>query len=150
MIYDAPLSDLLRQSNINTESQLMFFSNYRLKYCIDTGRIKGAYIVFYRGVPLYHCAHVTVPVSQYSSESEYNAEYNSATDLAHLRILKNKFLKKYSDVFPEQPHLIILDSKSAIWMDNNGKYTKHTIHIYRIINLVRNGEDCNFNKIVWC
>ena len=40
-----------------------------------------------------------------------------------------------------------MDRKSA--MDNNGKNTKHTRHILRRINLVRNGEKCNMQKIDW-
>ena len=46
--------------------------------------------------------------------------------------------------------MIILDSKSAVCMDNNGKDTKHTRHSSRILNLVRNGENFKMNKIDWC
>ena len=35
-------------------------------------------------------------------------------------------------------------------MDNNGKDTKHTKHIARRINFVRNGEKCKMHKIEWC
>ena len=63
-IKDAPLSDLLRQSNINTENQLMAFSDSSCQYFPDTGRIAGAYIVFYQGRPIYHGTHVPIPVSQ--------------------------------------------------------------------------------------
>ena len=35
-------------------------------------------------------------------------------------------------------------------MDKNGKDTKHTRHIARRMNLVRNGEKCNMHKIDWC
>ena len=35
-------------------------------------------------------------------------------------------------------------------MDNNGKDTKHTRHIARIIHFVRNGEKCKMQKIDWC
>ena len=31
-------------------------------------------------------------------------------------------------------------------MDNNDKETKHTRHISRRMNLVRNGEECNFTR----
>ena len=34
-------------------------------------------------------------------------------------------------------------------MNKNGKDTKHTRHIYRRMHFVRNGEECNFHKIVW-
>ena len=36
--------------------------------------------------------------------------------------------------------LTILDSKSAVFMDKNGKDTKHTRQIFRRVNLVSNGE----------
>ena len=59
-------------------------------------------------------------------------------------------LNKYTDVVPEQEPLIVLDSKSAIWMDDNGKDTNHTRNISRRIHFVRNIEGCNFYKTVWC
>ena len=40
---------------------------------------------------------------------------------------------------PEEAPLIVLDSKSAMFMANNGKDIKHTRHIARRIHLVRNG-----------
>ena len=35
-------------------------------------------------------------------------------------------------------------------MAKNGKDTKHTRHITRIIHLVSNSEKCKINKIDWC
>ena len=35
-------------------------------------------------------------------------------------------------------------------MDKNGKDTKHTRHIAKIMNFVRNGEKCKMHKIYWC
>ena len=35
-------------------------------------------------------------------------------------------------------------------MAKNGKYTKHTIHLARRKNFVRNGEKCKIHKIDWC
>ena len=46
--------------------------------------------------------------------------------------------------------MIVLDSKSAMCMAKNGKYTKHTRHITRIMQLVRNGEKFKMYKIDWC
>ena len=62
--YDAPISGLLRHSIINTENQLMVFSDYRYQYFPDTYRSPGAYIVFYQGLPIYHFARVPCPVAQ--------------------------------------------------------------------------------------
>ena len=39
---DAPLSDLLRQDSINTENQLVAFSDYSWKFFPNNGRIIGA------------------------------------------------------------------------------------------------------------
>ena len=52
--------------------------------------------------------------------------------LSHLRIPNNDFLNKDPDMVPEKPPLIILDSKSAICITNNGKDTKHTRHTAKI------------------
>ena len=70
--------------------------------------------------------------------------------LAHFRVLNHEFLNKVPDIVPEKAPLIILHSKSTICMANNGKDAKHTRHIARIMNFVRNGEKCKMHKIDWC
>ena len=35
-------------------------------------------------------------------------------------------------------------------MAKNGRDTKNTRHISRIMHFVRNGENCKINKIDWC
>ena len=62
----------------------------------------------------------------------------------------HELLNKDPYIVPEEAPLIILDSKSAVCMSNNGKDTKHTSHISRRMNFVRNGEKCNMHKIDWC
>ena len=69
-IEDSPLSELLRQYSIKTENQFIVFPNSIWQDFPDNGRSIGAYNVFYQGVPIDHCIHVTGPVSQYSAESE--------------------------------------------------------------------------------
>ena len=64
---DAPVTDLLRQSNIKTKNPLMDFSDSSWQDCPDTGRSTGAYIMFYQGRPIDHGTHVIVPVAQYSA-----------------------------------------------------------------------------------
>ena len=49
---DAPVTDLLRQANINTKNYLMAFSDSSWQDCPDTGRSIGAYIIFYQLVHL--------------------------------------------------------------------------------------------------
>ena len=85
-----------------------------------------------------------------SSESEYNTARIGGMALPHFRMLNNEFLNNDPDVVPEQAPMIILDSKSGIYMTKNDKDTKHTRHIDRIIHLVRNGENYNLHKTVWC
>ena len=70
--------------------------------------------------------------------------------LAHFRVLIHELLNKYPDIVTEEDHIIILDSKSAGYMDKNGKYAKHTRQISRRVNFVRNGEKCKLHKIDWC
>ena len=61
---DVPLSDLLRQASIKTENQLMVFSDYSCKYCLDTVRSTGAYIIIYKGGTIDHDTHIPGPVAQ--------------------------------------------------------------------------------------
>ena len=61
--------------------------------------------------------------------------------LAYFRMLIHKLLNKDPDIAPEESPIITLDSMSAVCMANNGKYTKHTRKISRIVHLVRNGEN---------
>ena len=49
-------------------------------------------------------------------------------------------MNKDPDIVLEKAPIIILDRKSAFCMTKNGKDTKHTIHIYRRMNFVRNGK----------
>ena len=53
-------------------------------------------------------------------------------------------------VVPEQAYFIILDIKSAVCMSNNGKDTKHTRQISRIMHFVINDEEWNLHKKLWC
>ena len=59
--------------------------------------------------------------------------------LAHFRMLIHEFLKKGTDIVPEEAPLIVLDSKYDMCMAKNGKDTKHTRQISRRMHLVRNG-----------
>ena len=70
--------------------------------------------------------------------------------LAHFNMLIPELLNKYPAIVPEESPLIVFDSKSAMYMATNGKDTKHTRHISRIMYSVRNGEKCKMHKIVWC
>ena len=135
---DAPVTDFLGQANIKTKNHLMAFSDSSWRYFPDTGRSTGAYIVFYQGGPIDHGTHVPGPVARSSVESEYNSECTAGMALAHFRMLIHELLNKDPEIVPEEAHLIVLDSKYAMCMANNGKDTKHTSHIARIIHFVRN------------
>ena len=118
---------------------MITFSDSSWQGFLDTGRSTGAYIIFYQGGPIDHGTHVPGPVGQSSAESEYNAEYTSGMALAHFRMLIHELLNKYQDIVPEEAPLIVLDSKSAMCMANNGKDTKHTRYISRRMYFVSNG-----------
>ena len=128
----------------------MSFSDSSFKYCPDTGRITGAYIIFYQGGPIDHDTYVPVTVAQSSAESGYNAACTAGMALAHFIMLIRELLNKYPDIVPEEAPLVVLDSKSAICMAKSGKDTKHTRHIARRIYFVRNGEKCKMHKLGWC
>ena len=66
--------------------------------------------------------------------------------LANFRMLIHELLNEDPDMVPEEAPLIVLHSKSAMCMDNNGKDTKHTRYIVRIMHLVRNGENARCTK----
>ena len=68
--------------------------------------------------------------------------------LAHFRILIHELLNKDPYIVPEEAHLIVLDRKSALCMDKNGKDTKHTRHIARRMHFVRNGENTRCRKSI--
>ena len=51
---------------------------------------------------------------------------------------------------PKEDTLIVFNRKSDMCMAKNGKDTKHTRHITRIMHFVRNGEKCKMHKIDWC
>ena len=63
----APVSDLLRQSSINTENQLVYFYYYNWQDCPDTGISTGAYIIFYQVGPIDYGTHFTGTVAQSSA-----------------------------------------------------------------------------------
>ena len=60
---DAPVTDILRQANIQTKNLLMDFSDSSWQDFPDTGRSTVAYIIFYQGGPIDHCTHVPGPVA---------------------------------------------------------------------------------------
>ena len=97
--------------------------------------------MFYQERKIGHCTHVPGPVAQSSAESENDTTCTAVMALAHFRMLNNEFLNKDPYVVPEQVPLIILDRKSDICMDKNGKDTKHTSHISRIIHFLIDGVE---------
>ena len=107
----------------------MYFSDSSWQDCPYTGRSIGAYVIFCQGGPIDHGTHVPVPVAQSSAESEYNAAFTEGMALAHFSVLINGFINKDQDIVPDEAPLIVLGSKYAMCMANNGKDTKHTRQI---------------------
>ena len=61
---DAPVSELFRKASIKTEHQLVSFYDSSWQDCPYTGRITGAYIIFYQGGSIDHGTHVTGTADQ--------------------------------------------------------------------------------------
>ena len=59
-------------------------------------------------------------------------------------------MNKDTDIVPKEAPVIIFDSKSAVCLNKNGKFTKHTNHIDIRVHLERNGEKWKMHKIDWC
>ena len=70
--------------------------------------------------------------------------------LSHLRMIKNSLKNTDPDVVPEKAHLIMVYRKSYVCLAKSVNDTIHTRHIFSRMHFVRNGEELNFNKIVWC
>ena len=128
----------------------MAFSDYSWQDCPDTGRSKGAYIIFYQGGPIDHGTHVPGPVAKSSAESEYNAACTAGMALAYFIMLVHGLLNEDPDMVTKEAPLIVLDRKSSMLMYKNVTDAKHTRRIARRINFVRNGEKWNMHKIYWC
>ena len=63
----APVTDLLRKSSIKSENRLMAFSDSSWQNFPGTGRSTVSYIIFYKGVKIYHGTHVPGPFAQSSA-----------------------------------------------------------------------------------
>ena len=53
-------------------------------------------------------------------------------------------------IVPGEALIIILDGRYPLCVAKNGKDTKHTRDIAKIMNFVRNCEMCKMHKIDWC
>ena len=83
---EAPLSDLLRQVIINTDNQLISFSDYSWQDFPDTEISTEAYIIFYQGGPIDHGTPIPLPFDESSKKSEYNISCTAGMDLENFRI----------------------------------------------------------------
>ena len=101
-------------------------------------------MLFYQGGTVDNGTHVPGPVAQSGAESQYNSACTSGMALARFRMLIHEFLNKDPDIVPQEDPIIILGIKYAVCMARNGKDTKHTRHISRRVNFVRNvkNEKC--------
>ena len=70
--------------------------------------------------------------------------------LSRFGIFIHELYNKDPDIVTEESPLVLLDIKTAMCMDNNGKDTKHTRHIASRKHFVKNGEKCKMHKIGWC
>ena len=98
------------------------------------------HIIFFQGGPIDHGTHVQGQVAQSIAEIEYNTVCNAGMALAHFRMFIHELLNKDQYIVPERAPLMIFDNKFPVCMAKNGNDTKHTRHISRRIDFVRNGE----------
>ena len=126
----------------------MDFSDISWQDCPDTGRITGAYIIFYQGRPIDDGTHVPGPVYQSSAKSEYNLACTAVMFLAHFKMLIHELLNKNPDIVPEEATLNVLYRNYAMCMARNGKDTKHTRQIARRIHFLMNTENARFIKSI--
>ena len=110
----------------------------------------GSCIVFYQGVTTDHCTNVTDHVKNSRSESGYTSACTAGMALEHFIKLTNELMNNDPYVILEQAPLIILYSKSAVCMYNNGKDAKNTRIFSRRFYFVRNREERNLHKTLWC
>ena len=68
--------------------------------------------------------------------------------LSHFRILIHELLNKDPDIVPEEAPLIVLDGKCTMCMDKNGKDTKHTRHIARIMYVLGIEKSARCTKLI--
>ena len=61
--------------------------------------------------------------------------------LSHFSMLNNEFPNKDPDVVTKQAPIVILYIKPDVCMDKNGKGAKHTRHLSRRTQFVRNGKE---------
>ena len=65
-------------------------------------------------------------------------------------MLIHELLNKDTYIVSEESPLIILDIKSTVCMDKNGKYTRYTRYISIRLHFVRNGYKFKMHRIDWC
>ena len=65
-------------------------------------------------------------------------------------MLIHELFNKDTYIVQEEDPLIVLDSKSAMFMAKNGKDIKHTRHNARRMYSVINEEKCKMHKINFC
>ena len=62
-------------------------------------------------------------------------------------MLFHELFNKDPDKIQEEAHIIILDSKSSVCMDNNGNYTKNTRNISRRLCILIKRDKLKMHKI---
>jgi hypothetical protein len=133
----SPLLTTLKNEQLLQSHPFFAFSDSSWNDDVDRGRSTGCYIITYMGGIVDHSSNLPTPVALSSAEAEYNEGCLAMMATSHLCML----LAELEGVDEENldPTSIYLDSKSAIAMGNSFKDTKHTRHILRRYNYVREG-----------
>ena len=97
---DAPLSELLWQSSVKIENQLMVLSDSSRQDFPDNVRSTGSCIILYKGGIIDHITHVLGPVAKSKVYSGYNAACIAGMVLAHFRMFNIELFNKETYIVP--------------------------------------------------
>ena len=134
---ESPINQMLKEQKLVIDHLLLGFSDSSWNNDADTGRSTGCYLITYKGGVVGHSSILPDPIALSSVEAEYNESCIAFMAASHLVMLLNelKFVDQYDH--NRRPTPISLDSTSAIPMGNSFRDTRHTRHIMRRHQCVR-------------
>ena len=141
----SPVHKMLKQNGINTNRELVTFSDSSWQDDPDNSKSTGCYLNIYRGGLIDHSSNMPDPVALSSAEAEYNEGCLACMGTAHIKML----LEDLEQMELDYPIPIIIDSKAAHDMGHSFKSTKHTRHILRRYHYVREGQLTGEHELTW-
>ena len=141
----SPVHKMLKQNGINTNRELVTFSDSSWQDDPDNSKSTGCYLNIYRGGLIDHSSNMPDPVALSSAKAEYNEGCLACMGTAHIKML----LEDLEQMELDYPIPIIIDSKAAHDMGHSFKSTKHTRHILRRYHYVREGQLTGEHELTW-